>query len=142
QQHFSKPWPILPSYLPWSSSQNPDVKIHSCEAYFGNGFQSRLDFLNSSSPTPPGGGGGWFRCFYSETLRSSVCEGGKVKMNVGKIKMSIGGERLEEVIGRKEEEEMPVFEDGAFEVDGDGDGKLGFGRRRLVSDEFFESLSP
>ncbi|TXG67420.1 hypothetical protein EZV62_008695 [Acer yangbiense] len=145
QQQFSKPWPILPSYLPWSSSQNPDVKFRSCEAYFGNGFQTRLDLLNSSSPTPPsgggGGGGGWFRCFYSETLRSSVCEGGKVKMNVGKIKMSRGGERLEEVIGRTEEEEMPVFEDGAFEIDGDGDGdgKLGFGRRRLVSDEFLNS---
>ncbi|KAL5802347.1 hypothetical protein ACOSQ4_030652 [Xanthoceras sorbifolium] len=146
QQQFSKPWPILPSYLPWSSSQNPDVKIRSCEAYFGNGFQTRLDLLNSSSPTASvgggGGGGGWFRCFYSQTLRSSVCEGGKVKMNVGKIRMSRGGESLEEVIGRREEDEMPVFEAGAFEVEVDADGKRGFDGGRLVSDDFLDSYVP
>ncbi|VFQ58669.1 unnamed protein product [Cuscuta campestris] len=103
----TKPWPILPSYLPWS--QSPDVALRSCEAYFGNGFTRRLDLLAPSD-------GGWFRCFHSETLQSSVCEGGRVRMSPDKIKMSKGGEKLEMVMGRGEEEEMPVFESGAFDI--------------------------
>lgn len=68
ETHFSKPWPILPSYLPWSQTQT-SVPLRSCEAYFGNGFTRRLDVLTSN------GGPGWFRCWYSETLMSSVSEG-------------------------------------------------------------------
>ncbi|XP_057795271.1 beta-1,2-xylosyltransferase [Salvia miltiorrhiza] len=115
-----KPWPILPSYLPWSP--NPDTKFRSCEAFFGNGFTQRVDPLKPS-PEPhrkvlPGGvGGGWFRCYYSKTLRSSVCEGGRIRMIPEKIGMSHGGEKLESVIGRGESEELPDFEDGAFQIE-------------------------
>lgn len=38
-------------------------------------------------------------------------------MNPDKIKMSTGGEVLETVIGRREEEELPEFEIGAFEIE-------------------------
>ncbi|XP_031375661.1 beta-1,2-xylosyltransferase-like [Punica granatum] len=107
-----KRWPSLPSYLPWT--QQPRPPVNSCEAYFGNGFTRRVDLLPSS---PGGGGGGWFRCFYSETLRSSVCEGGRLRMVPERIRASRGGERLEEVVGREEDEELPEFEDGAFEVE-------------------------
>lgn len=34
-----------------------------------------------------------------------------------KIKMSHGGEKLESVIGRGESEELPIFEDGAFQIE-------------------------
>ncbi|KAK6947018.1 Glycosyltransferase 61 [Dillenia turbinata] len=137
---ISKPWPILPSYLPWS--QNPNVRPRSCEAYFGNGFTTRLDLLNSkfslsSNGGINGGARGWFRCFYSETLRSSICEGGGIRMDPEKIRMSKGGEVLETVIGRSEEEELPVYEFGAFEAEVDGDGG-----RRLVDREFLDRYVP
>ncbi|XP_061946981.1 beta-1,2-xylosyltransferase [Populus nigra] len=122
-----KAWPILPSYLPWT--QNPNkVTVRSCEAYFGNGFSRRIDVLSS---------GGWFRCLYSETLRSSICEGGSVRMVPERIKMSRGGERIEEVIGRSEEEELPDFENGAFEI-------LGSTARSkwLVDEGFLDAFVP
>lgn len=43
--------------------------------------------------------------------------------------MSRGGERLEEVLGRKEEEELPRFEEEAFQIEasGTGGGEVGGG---------------
>lgn len=49
---------------------------------------------------------------------SSVCEGGRIRMVPERILMAKGGETLNAVIGRKEDEELPVFENGAFEIDG------------------------
>lgn len=46
-----------------------------------------------------------------------------------RISMSRGGERIEEVIGRKEEMELPEFRSGAFELDG--------GEERILADEKF-----
>ncbi|KAF7831316.1 beta-(1,2)-xylosyltransferase [Senna tora] len=130
--NFLKPWPILPSYLPWSPlTSNATVPSRSCEAYFGNGFTRRLDLLSPAVSA----GGGWFRCWYSETLRSSICEGGKVRMVPERIEMAKGGEMLREVIGRTEEDELPVFRNGAFEVLGGG----GFrGGKELVRREFLD----
>lgn len=54
--------------------------------------------------------------------------------------MSRGGERLEDVIGRKEEEEMPVFQDGAFEVDGGVDFRGP--PRGLVDGNFLDRYVP
>lgn len=48
--------------------------------------------------------------------------------------MSRGGERIEEVIGRKEETELPKFRDGAFELDG---GDTVAGKERVLADEKF-----
>ncbi|CAA3001528.1 beta-(1,2)-xylosyltransferase [Olea europaea subsp. europaea] len=130
-----KPWPILPSYLPWS--QNPNVPFRSCEAYFGNGFTHRIDLLKPISETNrklgDGGGAGWFRCFYSETLRSSICEGGRIRMVPERILMSKGGEKLESVIGRGEDEELPNFEAGAFEIKVSDRSRNG---KRLVDERF------
>ncbi|KAK2987072.1 hypothetical protein RJ640_004798 [Escallonia rubra] len=134
----AKPWPILPSYLPWSL--NSTVPFRSCEGYFGNGFTTRVDILkpelHRKSNSGAGNGGGWFRCFYSDTLRSSICEGARIRMDPEKIRMSAGGERLESVIGRREEEEMPVFEAGAFDVDG-GEGLKG-GGKKVMSDQLLD----
>lgn len=127
--HILKPWPILPSYSPWSQPSN-STTLRSCEGYFGNGFTRLVEvFLGRGD----GRGGGWFRCWYSETLRSSVCEGGRVRMVVERIGMAKGGESLGDVIGRSEDEELPLFEDGAFEVD----GGVGFERGKMVVDEVF-----
>ncbi|GMY31073.1 beta-(1,2)-xylosyltransferase, partial [Fagus crenata] len=54
--------------------------------------------------------------------------------------MSRGAERLEEVIGRKEEEELPRFQNGVFEVDG-GPGFRG-SPHRLVADELLDRYVP
>ncbi|XP_058788088.1 beta-1,2-xylosyltransferase-like [Vicia villosa] len=131
--HLSKPWPILPSYLPWSKA-SIFVPLRSCEGYFGNGFTRRLEVFSGDN------GGGWFRCWYSESLRSSVCEGGRVRMKVEKIEMAKGGESLVDVIGRSEEAELPVFRGGAFEVDG-GEGFGGEGKL-IVDGEFLDRYVP
>ncbi|KAK8648631.1 hypothetical protein V6N13_129380 [Hibiscus sabdariffa] len=134
---LSKPWPIIPSYLPWSLTSN--VAPKSCEAYFGNGFTKVTDVLSPKAAARSGSS--WFRCHYSETLRSSVCEGGKIRIDPEKIKMSRGGEKLEDVIGRTEEEELPEFEDGALEVEVQGGGSRLKGKK-LVGDEFLDQFLP
>lgn len=58
-----------PSY-PLTSPPPPSPSALAC--YFGNDFTHRLDPLPSQA-----GGAGWFRCQHSETLGSSVCEGGR-----------------------------------------------------------------
>lgn len=108
-----KPWPRLPSFLPWTSASVRPPPKHSCEGYFGNGFSRLVDVL----PARGGGGGGWFRCHHSETLRSSICEGGRVRLDPGLIAMSRGGEPLDQVMGRAEEEELPKYEPGALQVE-------------------------
>ncbi|KMT12887.1 hypothetical protein BVRB_4g089770 [Beta vulgaris subsp. vulgaris] len=105
----SKPWPILPSYLPWTP---PSFSLSSCESFFGNGFSKTLTFYPLITPTTSS----WFQCHYSNTLKSSICEGGRVLMDPDKIRMSGGGERIDEVVGRSDEEEIPVFESGAFRL--------------------------
>ncbi|TYH21072.1 hypothetical protein ES288_A04G013700v1 [Gossypium darwinii] len=128
----SKPWPTIPSYLPWSFS--PAVALNSCEAYFGNGFTKIYNILPVKAALRSGSS--WFRCRYSETLRTSICEGGKIRMDPGKIKMSGGGEKLEDVIGRSEGKELPEFEDGAFVVE----SRLK--RRKLVGYKFLHKILP
>ncbi|PPD98235.1 hypothetical protein GOBAR_DD04735 [Gossypium barbadense] len=128
----SKPWPTIPSYLPWSFS--PTVALNSCEAYFGNGFTKISNILPVKAALRSGSS--WFRCRYSETLRTSICEGGKIRMDPGKIKMSGGGEKLEDVIGRSEGKELPEFEDGAFVVE----SRLK--RKKLVGYKFLHKILP
>ncbi|KAJ6848019.1 beta-(1,2)-xylosyltransferase [Iris pallida] len=128
-QKSLKPWPSLPSFLPWAPPLAPPPP-RSCESYFGNGFSDRVDVLRpgSGSETDP-----FLRCFHSRTLRSSVCEAGRIQMDPARIRMSAGGERLESVIGRGEEEEMPRFEEGAFEIEAAPDVERG----AAVADEGF-----
>ncbi len=57
-----------------------------------------------------------FRCFYSETLSISICEGKNMVMNPKKIEMAKGGEPLESVMRRNEEEELPRFTSGALQI--------------------------
>uniref|UniRef100_A0A1D1Y418 Beta-(1,2)-xylosyltransferase n=1 Tax=Anthurium amnicola TaxID=1678845 RepID=A0A1D1Y418_9ARAE len=132
-----KLWPPLPSFLPWVPPPNPAPR--SCEAYFGNGFSHRVDLLPRRELAP--GGGGWFRCFHSETLASSVCEGGNLRMDPMRIRMSRGGERLEEVMGRTEEEELPRFEPGSFQIEA-GSGGGGEAGGKLAGEEVLDRIVP
>lgn len=60
-------------------------------------------------------------------------------MNADKILMSRGGEKLETVIGRGEEEELPVFQGGAFEVEVVDRSKFG---KKLVDKDFLNNYLP
>ncbi|KAM0942970.1 putative glycoprotein 2-beta-D-xylosyltransferase [Dioscorea sansibarensis] len=125
-----KPWPSLPSFMPWLPPPNP--RASSCEAFFGHGFSRGLDVL----PISPSASG-WFRCHYSETLMSSVCEGGGIRMDPGRIEMSRGGETLNEVIGRTEDQELPKFDVGAFEIERDMPGGS-----KVVDEAFLKKYVP
>ncbi|XP_031491848.1 beta-1,2-xylosyltransferase RCN11 [Nymphaea colorata] len=127
-----KAWPPLPSFTPWSF--DPNLTVGSCEAYFGHGFGHRVDFLAGGAGS--NGAGGWFRCFYSDTLRSSVCEGGRIRMDPDRIRMSRGGEDLNSVIGRRDEEELPVYEEGAFVIEAEGE------ERRIVDEVDLDRFVP
>ncbi|ERN18295.1 hypothetical protein AMTR_s00055p00165140 [Amborella trichopoda] len=131
----AKPWPDLASFVPWTP--NPSTSPSSCEAFFGHGFTRKLDLLSSERKS-------WFRCHYNEALKSSVCEGGLIRMIPQRIHMSNGGESLETVIGREEEDELPTFEPGAFEVEA-SDGafrQINDGDRKIVNQDFLDRFVP
>ncbi|XP_057540497.1 beta-1,2-xylosyltransferase-like [Amaranthus tricolor] len=127
----SKPWPSLPSHLPWHPPSN---SIFSCEGFFGNGF-SKTSTLYSRPNSNSKSNNSWFECHCSETLRSSICEGGWVLMDPNKIQMSNGGERIEEVIGRSDDDELPNFEKGAFRL-----RRKGVGKKNAFSKEFIDEF--
>lgn len=127
-----KPWPPLPSFTPWSF--DPNLTVGSCEAYFGHGFGHQVDFLAGGGGSK--GAGGWFRCFYSDTLESSVCEGGRIRVDTDRIRMSRGGEDLNSVIGRTDEEEIPVYEEKAFVIEAEGE------ERRVVDKQSLDRFVP
>ena len=56
--------------------------------------------------------------------------------------MSVGGEALETVIGRSEEEELPRFEDGAFLIEGDAKEIAGGKGRKAVDEGFLDKYCP
>ena len=56
------------------------------------------------------------RCYFSETLRTSICEGRNIVMHPGRMSMSKGGEAIGSVLGRTDEQELPDFSSGAFEL--------------------------
>lgn len=56
-----------------------------------------------------------------------------------KIVMSEGGEELETVLGRGEEEELPVFKPGAFQIEVHERSKMG---KKLVNVDFLDNYLP
>lgn len=60
-------------------------------------------------------------------------------MNPGKINMSHGGEVLESVIGREEDEELPFFQYGAFDIRVEDEAKYG---EKLVTPYMLHRVYP
>lgn len=60
-------------------------------------------------------------------------------MHPEKIKMSVGGEKLETVIGRGEDDELPEFEFGAFDLE--AGSKLSAGKK-LATKDFLDQYVP
>jgi len=87
-----------------------------CDAYFGNGFGEEHVVVAASSgpdgaPQSPAA-----VCYRNPLTDASYCRLSELLMDPGRIAMSRGGEALDAVMGRREEDETPRFEDGAFEV--------------------------
>jgi hypothetical protein len=87
-----------------------------CDAYFGNGFAEEHVVVAGSSgpdgaPQLPA-----VACYRNPLTDASYCRLSDLVMDPGRIAMSRGGEALDAVMGRREEDETPRFEDGAFEV--------------------------
>lgn len=60
-------------------------------------------------------------------------------MHPEKIRMSIGGEKLETVIGRGEDDELPVFDFGAFNFEAINSVSA---RKKLATEEFLDQYVP
>lgn len=60
-------------------------------------------------------------------------------MDAEKIVMSRGGEKLETVIGRREDEELPVFMAGAFKIEVMERSRIG---KKLVDRDFLNNYLP
>lgn len=61
-------------------------------------------------------------------------------MDPARIRMSVGGEPLEAVMGRREEAEMPRFEPGAFQIEHRGERIAEDGK--VVDEEFLDQYMP
>lgn len=75
-----------------------------------------------------------FWCYYNETLRSSIYEGEKVKMNHEKIRISRGGEKSDDMTGRRDEEELLVFKIVGFRYGVMQTAKLGFEAKKVLKE--------
>lgn len=62
-------------------------------------------------------------------------------MDPQRIRMSAGGERLEEVMRREEEVELPKFEPGSFQIES-GRGGGGEAGGRIVTEEVLNRVVP
>lgn len=60
-------------------------------------------------------------------------------MDPGKIFMSKGGEKLNSVLGRREDDELPAYEVGAFEVESEESSRIG---NKLVDQKFLDNFVP
>ncbi|KAI6687601.1 hypothetical protein NL676_024429 [Syzygium grande] len=135
-----KRWPMLPSYLPWS--QNPSVRPHSCEAFFGNGFTRRLDLLSAVDGGGGGGGGGRVVPVLPQRDARELRLRGRAAEDVAGEDQDGGGRG--EVGGRAGEGrgggDAGVRGRRVPDRRGRGGGELGFRRgKSLVSDEFLDN---
>jgi len=88
---------VLPS---WNAS-SPD----SCDGFFGNGYEENHVVVKDA-----------LECNYHPKLTATYCVGKGVIVHPDRIQVSKGGEKVEEVMGRKESEEEPKFESGALQI--------------------------
>lgn len=70
----------------------------TCAGYFGNGFTEGLDLV-----------GGSLACRTNPATRSFFCRVKNLLLNPSDIKMTRGDEKLEDVMGRSESDELPAF---------------------------------
>lgn len=99
-------WPREGNHQPWTLTPSP-----GCDSYFGNGFAEEFDPVSFDEKDGVG-----MRCHRNGELPAAWCEAFNVVVDPRLIDVSRGGEPMSEVIGRRDEDEFPVFKQGAFRV--------------------------
>ena len=98
-----------------------DSDSNSCNGFFGNGYSDIFEIYKSSAHTR-NNVGGLITCFGHPTTLAMSCELRSVIMNSDKIEMTFGGESVDEMMSRSEQEKngkkrcLPFLNQGAFEV--------------------------
>lgn len=103
-----------------SSLWNPE-EPQTCGGYFGNGYSEDHVLV------PDVGGDAQLpllHCRSHPQTQAVFCEARNVIFHPQRMSMSRGGEALEAVMGRDEEQEMPHYSDGAVEIVRTGYGNL------------------
>jgi len=97
----------------WTDAKS-DTNPSSCNGFFGNGYSDIFEIYKSTDTENSASGS--IKCRGHPTTLAMNCELRSVIMHSDKIEMSLGGETLDEVMGRSEDLEVPTFNFGAFEV--------------------------
>jgi glycoprotein 2-beta-D-xylosyltransferase len=107
------PWPMASSYAPWSFQAAVSQPV-SCEAYFGAGYTQVFDVVppatTDMTQSPP------LRCYHNPLPQASICLMHHVSLHNQHITMNRGGETMDSIMGRREEDEMPKYSSGALQI--------------------------
>ena len=94
----------------------------SCGGYFGNGYDVPVTLAGPAAPQAGAEGGplpdGALWCRTNSVTRATYCRGSGIVLDPARITLSRGGEALDSVMGRREDDELPVFAAGALTVVG------------------------
>jgi len=82
-----------------------------CSATFGNGWSERKKLCGDPSL---GGSAPAFLCKYNPTSKSMLCDARNIVVDSSKVKVSMGGEEIKDVLGRREDDEFCSYSTGAF----------------------------
>lgn len=104
-----RPRTLMPPAVEGPVSWELAASSTTCEGYFGNGYDETYTLLEG--PDAP-----LLECKRHSAVTASFCSAGSVVMHPDRIRMSRGGESLEKVMGRQEDDEVPRFDPGAFEI--------------------------
>lgn len=83
-----------------------------CDTFYGNSYSDLIPVCTGDGQDTSSN----VSCHYSPQNLGMMCLFENVLVNPDSIRMVPGGETIEDVIGQKENEEMPQFEQGAFNV--------------------------
>lgn len=86
------------------------VSTEECTAYFGPGFSQHYTVFTNLI------GGEALYCKRNPPIDAVACGARNLVMDPAALHMSRGGEPLDSVMGRREEDELPQFGAGAFEL--------------------------
>jgi len=90
---------------------------NDCAGYFGNGFEQRSVLLAAAEDDAAGAAAApLVSCARNPATTAALCDFRRVIMHPERVRMTAGGEKLEAVMGRSEEEELPRLQPGFLEA--------------------------
>ena len=99
--------------LIWNEWKRPRSNSF-CDLNFGNGYTEKIDVCSSSGGNNADASS--VQCLYNSRLGSSICDIDYLVIDRPSIRSARGGEAIDEVVGRSEEQELCNYAPGAFEV--------------------------